>query len=299
MKILVSGSSGLVGSALVQSFTAAGHDVVRLVRCEARPGQAEILWDPAAAGLDPDRLEGLDAVVHLAGENIAQGRWTRKKKARIRDSRVDGTRLLSRTLAGLAAKPSCFVSASAIGYYGNRGDELLDESSPPAAGFLSDVCRDWEAATQPAGAAGIRVVQLRFGMILAPGGGALAKMLGPFRWGLGGRLGNGRQYISWVTLDDVLGAIDHVLATGAIQGPINVVSPQPVTNRQFTRTLGRVLHRPTLLPAPAFVLRLVLGPMADELLLAGARVVPQRLLESGYKFRDAELEPALRRMIAR
>lgn len=299
MKILISGASGLIGSTLARSSTESGHEVIRLVRSPPGPGQAAIAWDPAAEQLDAAALEGFDAVVHLAGENIAGGRWTRGKKERIRDSRVRGTRLLSRTLARLSSPPGVFASASAIGYYGDRGDKELDEASPAGSGFLAEVCRDWEAATRPAAEAGIRVARLRLGVVLAAGGGALAGMLPPFRWGLGGRLGSGRQYMSWITLDDVTGAIDHVVHSHALEGPINLVAPQPVTNRQFTATLGRVLHRPTLLPAPALVLRLMLGEMADALLLASARVVPRRLLDSGYRFHDPELPGALRRMQAR
>jgi uncharacterized protein (TIGR01777 family) len=297
MKILISGASGLIGSALVRSFCDAGHAVTRLVR--RQPGPAEVRWDPAAGRLDPAGLEGLDAVVHLAGEGIAAGRWTQHRKARIRDSRARGTRLLSQALAGLARRPEVFASASAIGYYGNRGDEPLDEESPPGSGFLAEVCREWEAATEPAAKAGIRVVQLRLGMVLASPGGALARMLPMFRVGLGGRLGDGRQYVSWITLDDVVGAIGHVLATDTLQGPVNLVAPRPVTNRQFTAALARVLRRPALLPAPAFALRILLGQMAEELLLASARVVPRRLLDAGYRFRHEELEAALRHVLGR
>ncbi|MHC4176803.1 MAG: TIGR01777 family oxidoreductase [Planctomycetota bacterium] len=297
MKILISGASGLIGSALVKSFSEAGHEVTRLVRHQ--PHAAELRWDPTGGHLDRAELEGFDAVVHLAGENIARGRWTRRQKARIRDSRAVGTRLLSQTLAELADPPRVFASASAVGYYGNRGDEQLDEESPAGVGFLAEVCRDWEAATGPAAGASIRVVQLRLGMVLASHGGALAKMLPLFRLGLGGRLGNGRQYVSWITLDDVVGAVGHVLATGALRGPVNLVAPQPVTNRQLTAALGRVLKRPTFLPAPAVALRIMLGEMAEGLLLASARVVPKRLQDAGYQFRDPELEGALRRILDR
>lgn len=299
MKILISGASGLIGSALVKSCTQAGHEMTRLVRTEPRPGQAELPWDPTAERLDPAGLEGFDAVVHLAGESIAGGRWTRRKKERIRDSRACGTRLLSRTLAQLSAPPAVFASASAIGYYGDRGDETLDEESPPGSGFLGEVCREWEAATQPAAEAGIRVVLLRTGLVLASQGSALAKMLPIFRWGLGGRLGSGRQYMSWITLDDVLGAIDHILQSNTLAGPVNLVAPQPVTNRQFTRTLGQVLHRPALLPAPAVALRAVLEEMANALLLGSARVVPRRLIDSGYEFRDPTLDAAFHRLLDR
>ena len=297
MKILISGASGLIGSALREFWAKAGHETVCLVR--SRPIEGEIHWDPAAQRLDPAPLEGFDAVVHLAGESIATGRWTAAKMARIRDSRVGGTRLLSRTLAGLGKPPKVFASASAVGFYGDRGEEAVDEDSPPGAGFMADVCRQWEAAAQPAAEAGIRAVQLRFGLVLAPGGGALGKMLPAFKLGLGGRLGNGRQYMSWITLDDVVAAVDHVLTTAAIAGPVNLVAPRPATNRDFTAALGRVLRRPTWLPVPAWALRMLLGPMADELLLGGAKVLPQRLLDSGYEFRDPDLAAALGQVLKR
>jgi hypothetical protein len=298
MKILITGSSGLIGSAAVKSLTAAGNAVTRLVRHQPPPGEAAIPWEPAAGRLDPARLEGFDAVVHLAGESIARGRWTAKKMARIRSSRIQGTRLLSETLARLSDKPKVLACASAVGYYGDRGAEEVDETSPPGSGFLAAVCREWEAATQPAADAGIRVVQARLGVVLAAEGGALAKMLPAFRLGLGGRLGSGRQYMSWITLDDVLGAIAHVLATDALRGPVNLVAPQPVTNAEFARALARTLRRPALLPVPAFVLRAALGQMAVELLLSGARVVPRRLLDSGYRFCDPQLHAALRHLLS-
>jgi len=298
MKILVTGSRGLIGSALVPCLTAAGHQVTRLVRGQLSPAEAsEISWNPDRGQLDPAALAGFDAVVHLAGENIAAGRWTAERKARIRDSRLVGTRLLSQTLAQLSRRPKVLVSASAVGFYGDRGEQPVDEASPPGAGFLAQVCRDWEAATGPAAAAGVRVVSVRIGLVLAARGGALAKMLPVFRWGLGGRLGSGRQYMSWITLDDVVAAIAHALATEALRGPVNLVAPQPVTNRQFTKALGRVLGRPALLPVPAFVLRAIWGQMAKELFLSSARVTPRRLLDSGYRFRDPELSAALRRLL--
>jgi len=298
MKILVSGSSGLVGSALVKFLGTAGHEVARLVRTEpARP--SEILWNPEGGSWGPSRLEGCDAVVHLAGESIATGRWTAAKKARIRQSRVRGTSHLSEALARLARPPKVLVSASAIGFYGNRGDETLRESSSPGSGFLPEVCQAWEKATEPASKAGMRVVHLRFGIILSPEGGALAKMLIPFRWGAGGVIGSGRQWMSWIALEDVVGAISHVLSAGSLQGPVNVVSSMPVTNQGFTKTLGKVLSRPTLIPMPAFAARLVLGEMADELLLASTRVEPARLLGSGYRFLRPDLEGALRSLLGK
>jgi hypothetical protein len=299
MNILVTGSSGLVGAALVPFLTTSGHQVTRLVRSKPRPGAAEVPWDPAHHSIAVPGLEGLDAVVHLAGENIASGRWTAAKKARIRDSRVQGTRLLCEALAQLARPPKVLVSASAIGYYGNRGDHILQETSRAGTDFLAQVCREWEAATAPAMHCGMRVVNLRLGVVLSPAGGALAKMLVPFKLGVGGVIGSGAQYMSWIALDDTIGAIDHALHTEALSGPVNAVAPHPVTNRVFTKTLGRVLVRPTLVPLPAFAARLAFGEMADALLLASARVVPTQLQESGYDFRHAELEGALRHLLGR
>jgi uncharacterized protein (TIGR01777 family) len=296
VKVLVSGSSGLIGSAVTAVLNADGHGVARLVRAEPPAGQAAVRWDPDSGRLDAVALEGFDAVIHLAGEGIA-GRWTAHKKARIRGSRIDGTRLLCQRLAEVTAKPQVLVSASAIGFYGNRGDEELDEESPPGSGFMPEVCRDWETATEPAARSGIRVVNARIGMVLSAGGGALPKMLGPFRLGLGGRLGSGRQWMSWIALDDLTRAILHAIQTEGLSGPVNCVAPAPVTNAEFTRTLGRVLRRPTLLPAPALALRLLLGQIADEVLLCSARVLPRRLLDSGFEFGDPRLEPALQRLL--
>lgn len=298
MKVLITGSSGLVGSALVPFLTTGGHSVTRLVRSPPRPGAAEVRWDPAAGSVDTPGLEGLDAVVHLAGENIA-GRWTPAKKGKIRDSRVKGTRLLAESLARLAQPPKALVCASAIGYYGDRGEEILRDESVPGSGFLAAVCREWEAAAQPAAEKGVRVVHLRIGVILTPAGGALARMLPAFRMGVGGRLGSGRQYMSWISIDDLVGVIQHTLTTTALKGVVNVVAPQPVTNLEFTRTLGRVLARPTIFPMPAFAARLAFGEMADELLLASTRVEPTRLLASGYRFRHPELEGALRHLLGK
>jgi len=298
MDILVSGSRGLIGSALVSFLTAEGHRVIPLVRSKPdSPAADAVRWDPEAGRIDPVGLEGLDAAVHLAGENLAEGRWTAEKKARIRDSRVRGTQLLCAALAGLEQPPQVLIGASAIGYYGDRGEETLTEESEPGSGFLADVCREWEAATEPATQRGIRVVNLRFGMVLSATGGALATMLPPFRKGVGGVLGNGKQFMSWIALDDVVGVIYHALLTPSLQGPVNAVSPHPVTNRQFTRILGKVLRRPTLLALPAFAARLAFGEMADALLLASARVEPTRLLETGFAFRYPELEGALRHLL--
>ncbi|HXJ81289.1 MAG TPA: TIGR01777 family oxidoreductase [Candidatus Methylomirabilis sp.] len=297
MKVLVTGSSGLIGSALTPSLTAGGHSVVRLVRSTTDRNSGSVRWDPVAGTLDRAALEGFDAVVHLAGEDISAGKWTAAKKARIRQSRVDGTGLLARTLASLARPPGVLACASAIGYYGNRGDEILTEESGPGAGFLAAVCRDWEAAATPAREAGIRVVHLRFGVILSVNGGALARMLGPFRLGMGGPLGSGRQYVSWVAIDDAVAAIGHVLSIASLRGAVNVASPGPVTHAEFARALGRVLGRPTVLGMPVFAVRLMFGEMADELILSSQRLAPTRLLSSGYEFRFPQLEGALRHLL--
>jgi hypothetical protein len=299
MNILVTGSSGLVGSSLVPALTSGGHGVTRLVRSPPRDGEPAVIWDPAAGRLEPKAVEGFDAVVHLAGESIAAGRWTAAKKARIRDSRVGSTRLLCERLARTSRPPKVLVCASAIGYYGDRGDQVLREDSAAGKDFLAGVCREWEGAANPAARHGIRVVQTRFGVILSPKGGALAKMLTPFRLGLGGRIGDGRQYMSWIALDDVVGAIQHALATEALRGPANTVAPKPITNAEFTRTLGRVLSRPTLFPMPAGLARLAFGEMADALLLSSQRVEPARLLSYGYRFRFPDLEGALRHLLGR
>lgn len=298
MKILVTGSSGFVGGALVSFLQGKGHRVIRLVRSQPKPGGGEICWNPEAGTMDRKGLEGLDAVVHLAGEGIV-GRWTKKKKEKIRESRVRGTRFLSESLAELKNPPQILVGASAVGFYGDRGDEVLNEKSPPGANFLADVCREWEEAAGPAVKKGIRVVNLRIGMVLHPAGGALAKMLPPFRLGLGGVIGDGRQYVSWISRDDLLGVILFALTNDKLSGPVNAVSPNPVMNREFTRTLGRVLSRPTIFPMPAFAARLVFGKMADELFLASTRVEPMRLKAAGYCFQDPELEGALRRILRR
>jgi uncharacterized protein (TIGR01777 family) len=298
MHVVVSGSRGLVGSALVPFLTTGGHRVTRLVRGIAA-GPDETAWDPARGLIDASRLDGVDAVVHLAGENIAAGRWTPARKAEIRRSRVVGTRNLCEVLARLPHPPKVLVSASAIGLYGDRGAEILTEESAAGTGFLAEVCREWEAAAEPAARVGIRVVNLRFGMVLSPTGGALKKMLLPFKLGMGGRIGSGEQFTSWIALDDVIGAIHHVLCEESVRGAVNAVAPDPVTNGEFTRTLARVLRRPTLLPVPAFAARLAFGEMADALLLAGARVMPARLQASGYRFRFPDLESALRHLLGR
>lgn len=299
MNIAVTGSTGLVGSALVSFLKTRGRHVLRIVRSADGLTGEDVAWDPNTGRIDAGRLEALDAVVHLAGENVAARRWDAEQKERIRASRVQGTGLLCRTVAGLRQPPGVIISASAIGFYGDRGEEELDEESPSGNGFLPEVCRAWEAATQPATEAGIRVVYLRFGVILSPRGGALAKMLKPFRLGLGGRIGSGRQWMSWIALDDVLGCIDHVIGKNSLCGPVNAVTPNPVTNREFTRTLGRILRRPTLLSVPGFMARLAFGEMADELLMASTRVVPRALLDSDYQYLYADLKGALRHLLGK
>ena len=289
MRILLSGSSGLVGTELLPSLTVAQYEVSRLVRGNA--GTHDVEWN-LDRPLLPNLVDGFDAVIHLAGENIAS-RWTPEKKAQIRNSRVQGTRNLVEALTNTARKPRVFICASAIGYYGDRGDELLREGSLPGRGFLPEVCKEWEAAAQRASQAGIRSVQMRFGIVLSGRGGALKKMLPPFRLGLGGNIGSGRQYWSWISMVDVLGAVHHVLRMESVQGPVNVVAPQPATNAEFTQQLAAVLHRPAFLPMPAFAARLALGEMADELLLASQRVEPVKLTASAYTYQQPELTKAL------
>jgi len=298
MRVAVTGASGLIGSALVPYLTAGGHEVRRLARRAPRD-ENEIHWNPAQDEIDGSGLEGVDGVVHLSGENLAGGRWTEARKARIRDSRVGSTRLLARALASLERPPRVLVSTSAIGYYGSRGDTWVDESSPADDDFLGRLCVDWETAAASAADAGVRVVHPRLGVVLSPAGGALGKMLLPFRAGLGGVIGPGTQYMSWVAMDDVLGALHHALVNDTLDGPFNLVTPEPVMNREFTRTLGRVLGRPTVIPVPTLALRLGLGEMADATLLASARVRPRRLQETGYVFRFPTLESALRHVLVR
>ena len=296
LRIAVTGASGFLGSALSSTLTTSGHQVARLVRRLPAPG--EIGWDPETARLDPEALSGLDAVIHLAGENIA-GRWTDSRRRRIRESRVAGTTLLAKALARSSRPPRVLVSASAIGIYGHRGDELLDETSEPGHGFLPEVGQAWEAAAAPAREAGIRTVFTRFGLVLAPQGGVLAQMLVPFELGLGGTLGDGRQWMSWIGLDDALGAILHALASDAIAGPVNVVAPEPVRNSEFTERLARILRRPAVLTVPAFALRLLFDGLADEGLLASTRVRPAVLEATGYRFRYPTLDAALRHALGR
>ena len=295
MKILVSGSHGLVGKALTTSLVNAGHEIVSLVRQSAN--DSEIEWHPNQGKINGEQLEGFDVVVHLAGESIASGRWTEEKKRKIRESRVKGTELLSSALARLSQPPSTFISASAIGFYGSRGDELLTEESAPGDGFLPEVCVAWEKATGQAEAKGIRTIHPRFGIILDEKGGALERMLTPFRMGVGGKVGNGKQWMSWIALEDVINALRFLIDEPGSEGPVNFTAPRPVTNADFTEALGSVLSRPTLFSVPAFAARLAFGEMADELLLSSAKVEPERLKESGYQFKHPELSSALKAIL--
>jgi uncharacterized protein (TIGR01777 family) len=292
MNVLLTGASGLIGSAVTPALESSGHRVVKLRRGEG-PGAS---WNPAEGRIDLAPALPLDAVIHLAGENIG-ARWTSERKRRIRESRVAGTRLLAETLARLPARPNVLVCASATGCYGDRGDEWLDESSPPGRGYLAEVCRAWEAAAAPAEAAGIRVVRLRFGIVLACQGGALAKMLPAFRLGLAGRLGDGRQYWSWIALEDAVAAALHALVCESIRGPVNAVAPQPVTNREFTAALGHALRRPTFFAMPRFAVNLLFGEMGREAMLASCRAKPAKLLAGGFHFQAPELAMALRRIL--
>ena len=296
-KILVTGAGGLVGSALVPFLTTGGHEVTRIAR--ARGNANTLTWRELQSGQRLEALEGLDAVLHLAGENIGGGRWSTARKERLRASRLDTTAHLMAALGKLGQPPKTLVSASAVGYYGDRGGEELPETASAGTGFLADLCQAWEAVSQPAQAWGTRVVHLRFGVILDPRGGALKKMLTPFRLGLGGKIGNGQQWISWVALDDVLGVMHHVMAHDRLTGPINVAAPQTLTNHDFTKGLGRVLFRPTIFPLPAFAAKLAFGEMARETLLASTRAVPQKLLASGYRFSFPDLGAALRHLLGK
>jgi uncharacterized protein (TIGR01777 family) len=298
VKVVVTGSHGLIGSELVDRLTQADHQVTRLVR--GRPGPGEAAWDPAAGTIEADKLEGHDAAVHLAGAGIGDHRWTDEHKKAVLDSRVQGTGLLARTLAGLSSPPRVLASGSAVGFYGDRGDEELTEASSGGTGFLADVVSAWEAAAEPAAGAGIRVALARTGVVLTAKGGALKKQLLPFKLGLGGRLGTGRQWLSWISLDDEVSALLHVLAADGLSGPVNVTSPQPVTNATFTATLAKVLHRPAVLPVPTPALHALFGKeMVSEMMLAGQRVVPAALQASGFAFSHPSLEDALRSTVGR
>jgi uncharacterized protein (TIGR01777 family) len=298
LHVAVSGAGGLVGGALCRALAAEGHRVLRLVR---RPSEhdAEVFWDPFAGQIDATRLEGVHAMVHLAGENVAAGRWNATRKTRIRTSRVDGTTLIARTLAGLKRRPTVLVNASAIGYYGDRGDERLDETSPPGTGFLAETCLAWEDSVEDARSAGLRVPLLRIGVVLDADGGALQRMLTPFRLGLGGRIGNGRQFMSWIALADLVRVIRRAIDDDTLDGPINAVAPHPLRNREFTRVMGRVLRRPTPFPLPAWAVRLLMGEMGRELLLASSRVLPARLQSIDFAFLHEDPESALRSILGR
>jgi uncharacterized protein (TIGR01777 family) len=293
MRILVTGSSGLIGAGCVARRRAAGDQVVALVRRE--PGVDEIQWDPPSGKLDPAAVDGFDAVVHLAGESI-HGRWTAAKKDALMQSRVRGTGLLCQSLARVPRPPGVFVSASGINAYGDRGDELLDETCSRGVGFMPDICRAWEAATAQLDGVS-RIAHLRIGFVLDREGGALPRMLGIYRLGLGGVIAGGRSWVSWITLQDTLAAIDHVIATRALQGPVNIVAPNPATNRQFVKALGRALRRPTITPVPAWALRLVYGEMARETILTSQRAVPRRLVETGFRFQHEHIEDAMRSVL--
>ncbi|MFW5926241.1 MAG: TIGR01777 family oxidoreductase [Myxococcota bacterium] len=296
--VCVTGSTGMVGRRLCRLLAADGHRVVRYVRDRSWSGDDAAYWSPARGEIHPGPLEGALAVVHLAGENLAAGRWTEDRKRRILDSRVEGTRLLSETLARLEQKPSVLVSASGVTYYGDRGDEPVDETASSGHGFLARVCRHWEAETVAAARAGVRVVNLRIGPVLSPEGGMLGRMLPFFKAGLGGRVGRGDQYVSWIAVDDVVRAVRHAVTESRLEGPVNAVAPNPVTNAEFTKTLGRVLRRPTIFPVPAAALELAFGKeLSREALLTGQRVVPRRLADTEFEWEHPELEPALRHLL--
>jgi len=293
-RILVSGVSGPIGAALLPTLKTRGYEVTRLVRGVAT-GEDQVSWDPGKP-IAPEAVSGFDAVIHLAGESIV-GRWTNEKRLKIRESRVAGTTALAEALAQAKDKPQVFACSSAIGYYGDRGEEVLNEASAPGSGFLPDVCREWEAATQSAIDAGIRTVQMRTGIVLSPAGGALGKMLPPFKMGVGGRIGDGQQWMSWIDVQDMVGAIHHILKSDLLQGPVNMVAPKPVTNVEFTKTLASVLSRPAILPMPAFVVKLVFGEMGETVLLGSQRVEPAQLVASGYPFRFSSLRASLEGML--
>jgi uncharacterized protein (TIGR01777 family) len=299
MKVIISGASGLIGTALTKALRDRGDTVLHLVRKSESQlaSSSEIRWDPLSARVDVQAMEGADAVVHLSGANVSEGRWTPARKQVLRSSRLDSTRVLVDSLARLRQKPKVFVSASAVGYYGNRGDEILTETARPGSDFLSLLARDWEAEAARAAESGIRTVILRFGVVLSGAGGALPEIIRPFKFGAGGPLGSGRQWLSWIALEDAVDTIQSAFVKPDWSGPINVVAPEPVRNTEFAKIVGRVLQRPAILPAPAFMLRLALGEMADALLLASQRVIPERLVKSAYAFKFPDLEGALRTML--
>ena len=299
MKVLISGGSGLVGTALTQALRAEGHTVAHLVRPGGDASPGDVRWDPASSFVNLDAMTGTDAVVNLNGASIGGGRWSPPRKKLLRSSRIDSTRVLEDALSRMKQRPRVFVSASAVGYYGDRGDEILTESSSSGNDFLAILARDWETEARRAESLGIRTVITRFGIILSDQGGALPRMLTPFKLGAGGRLGSGKQWMSWVALEDVVGALRSAIASDQLSGPVNVVAPNPVRNTEFTQVLASVLHRPAIFPAPAFALRLALGEMADALLLSSQRVEPAQLSANRYAFRFENLEPALHAILAK
>ena len=295
-KVLISGASGLLGSAYSDYLSNKGHTVFKLVRREPT-SEHELFWNPMTGELDSKNIEGFDSIINFSGKNIGLARWTKKSKKVIYDSRILSTTLLSESIAKLNNPPESFLSSSAVGYYGDSGSEFVNEGNEPDKGFLSDLCAKWEKATMPAVRAGVRVTQLRSGVVLSAKGGALAKMLTPFKLGLGGRLGSGRQYFSWIMIDDHVRALYHLMTSDNIQSPVNVVSPEPVTNREFTIILAKVLKRPAIFPVPAFVLKTLLGQVAEEILLSSTRAIPQLLMGSGFEFKYPALEDALKRCL--
>lgn len=300
LRIAISGASGLIGSHVMTHLRDQGHTVLPLVRTRPKAGEDAIYWSVDAGEIDTDALEGLDVVIHLAGEPLATSRWTEAKKKAILESRTKGTALIANALANLKKKPALFISASAVGYYGSRGDTWVDEESEPGEGFLAEVCHAWEQASEPARTAGIRVVNTRIGIVWASKGGALEKMLPLFKLGVGGRLGEGDQYMSWIGITDVSEAISFIIDNEELAGPVNLCAPEPATNAELTKSLGDVLNRPTIFPVPAFALRLAMGKeLAEEALLGGQRVRPTRLIEAGYTFRHPQLEASLRHVLDR
>ncbi len=298
MTILVSGAGGVIGSVLVPFLTTGGHRVIKLVRRQS-VSDNEIFWDPVSQKIDLKKAERIDAVIHLAGENIGNSRWTAKKKKTIIESRVKGTELLAKTISKLETKPTVFISASAIGYYGDRGETILTENDKSGNDFLSTVCSKWENATKDAVDGQIRTAFMRIGVVLTPEGGALKKLLLPFKLGAGGKTGSGRQYMSWICIDDVISSIHHVLMNDNISGPINLVSPNPVTNNAFTKILGKILMRPTFFPLPEAAINILFGEMGREILLSSTKVTPKKLLESGYKFRYPDLEKTFKHLLGK
>lgn len=299
LTVAITGASGLVGSNLRHFLTTGGHEVVSLVRDSRKMGQGDVFWNPATGVLDEKALQRVDAVVHLGGTSIASGRWTDSRKRSIKQSRIRGTELIARTLATMKHGPRVLISASAVGYYGDRGSEALNESAPAGRGFLAEVCRGWEGATKPAERAGIRVVNLRMGVVLSPSGGALGQMLLPFKMGAGGRLGSGKQYMSWIDLDDLTGLIYHTLYDESLRGPVNATAPTPVPNAAFTSALGRALGRPTVVPVPAFAVKAAFGELGTEALLWGQRVIPEKVLGTDFEFFYEGVEDSLRFQLGR